>query len=209
MVDPRVLIPRPETEQVVDAALCELDRWRSQTNARANEETPVADLGTGSGAIALSIATERSSARVWATDSSPAALAVARANLASAGRAATRVRLARGSWFEALPGSLRGALGLVVSNPPYVAEGEVAGLPREVADWEPLGALVAGPTGVECLRLLLEQAPRWLARGGSVVLEMAPHQRAQVEALARAAGFGDVEVVDDLSGRARAVVGRL
>jgi len=134
MVDPRVLIPRPETEQVVEVALGEIRRHRRPV---------VADLGTGSGAIALSVVAEVAGAQVWATDTSEAALAVARANLAGlAGMAATRVRLARGSWFSALPAELRGRLSVVVSNPPYVADAEVASLPAEVAEWEPREALV-------------------------------------------------------------------
>jgi len=100
MVDPRVLIPRPETEQVVEHALVELDRVAA---ARGDAPVTVVDLGTGSGAIALSIAAERPGVDVWATDASGAALDVARANLAGIGRAGRRVRMAEGSWFEALP----------------------------------------------------------------------------------------------------------
>ena len=113
MVDRRVLIPRPETEQVVEVALEELDRLtpRAQAPRSARPAPPVVvDLGTGSGAIALSIVAERPRVRVWATDASDDALAVAGANLAGlAGSAATRVRLCRGSWWEALPDELPGA----------------------------------------------------------------------------------------------------
>ncbi|MGI0156818.1 MAG: peptide chain release factor N(5)-glutamine methyltransferase, partial [Thermoplasmata archaeon] len=119
------------------------------------------------------------------------------------------VRVSEGSWFEALPERLRGELALVVSNPPYVAEAEVAELPEEVAAWEPMSSLVAGPTGLEALSALLEEAPRWLAANGVAVLEMAPHQQESAVALARGAGFNQVEVSCDLAGRPRVLVGRV
>ena len=200
-VDRRVLIPRPETETVVDVALAELRRIATRS--------PVAvDLGTGSGAIALSVAREAPGAEVWGVDRSPDALAVARANLAGLGRAGAGVRLVEGSWFAALPPLLRGRVQLVVSNPPYVGEREVDDLPPEVAHWEPLGALVAGPTGLEQIESIVDEAPRWLARPGALVVEIAPHQREAAEALARQAGFLDVEVRPDMSERARVLVGR-
>ena len=200
LVDRRALIPRPETEQVVERALAELDR-------RAGEEPRlVADLGTGSGAIALSVAKERLRSEVWAADVSAPALAVARANLVALGRPAARVRLVEGDWFDALPAGLAGRLDLVVSNPPYVAEGDE--LPAEVACWEPAGALVAGPTGREALEHLVAEAPGWLAHTGSLVLELAPHQAEAVRAAARAAGFAETAVYPDLAGRDRVLVAR-
>jgi len=204
MVDRRVLIPRPETEQVVGVALDELDRLGAE---RPGSPLLVADLGTGSGAIGLSIAAERPRTVVWATDVSPEALAVAGANLAGLGRAATRVRLVEGLWFQALPPDLAGTLDLVVSNPPYVAPSDP--LPREVADWEPVGALIPGPTGLEALTELVDQAPRWLGRPGVLVVELAPDQAAVIAAAAHRAGFGDVRVEQDLAGRDRAVVARI
>lgn len=201
-VDRRVLIPRPETEQVVEVALAELRRLD-------RAEPVVVDLGTGSGAIALSIAVEAKGAEVWATDRSPDALAVAQANLTGVGTlVARRVRMVEGSWFRALPSSLQGKIDLVVSNPPYVAESEVAALPAEVADWEPRGALVSGPTGLEDLETIIAAAPAWLAPGGVVVLELAPHQAEAAVGLARAAGFASVDVRPDLTGRDRALVAR-
>lgn len=207
MLDARVLIPRPETEQVVEVALAELGRLLDQSR----DTTPIAaDLGTGSGAIALALAAEAPRVQVWATDTSEGALAVARSNLAGlGGMAATRVRLARGSWFSALPADLRGRLSMVVSNPPYVAEAEVADLPAEVADWEPIGALVAGPAGLEAVSVLLAEAPEWLSAGGVAVIEIAPHQEAAARSLASDAGFAEVRVHPDLSGRPRALVGRV
>ena len=201
VVDRRVLIPRPETELVVEVALAEL--------RRLGAARPLAvDLGTGSGAIALSVALEVPEARVWGTDRSEDALAVARANLSGMGaRVATRVRLAGGDWFGALPPDLKGGIDLVVANPPYVGAGDP--LPAEVADWEPAGALVAGPTGLECVDLILAEAPVWLRRPGLAVVEIAPHQAERAVALAIAAGFSQAEVHPDLAGRPRALVARL
>jgi release factor glutamine methyltransferase len=204
-VDRRVLIPRPETEVVAGAAIAELERMRADP-ARRGRRLLAVDLGTGSGAIALSIAAECDAVDVWATDRSTDALAVARSNLAGIGRRGTAVRVAAGSWFDALDPALRGQVDLVVSNPPYVGAAEE--LPPEVADHEPRGALVAGPVGTEDLEHLVDGATGWLAPGGSLVLELAPHQAATIAARARLEGFEDVEVVTDLVGRERAVVAR-
>ena len=200
LVDRRVLIPRPETETTVEVAL-------EQTKRVDDDPVVVVDLGTGSGAIALSMAAEHDTAEVWATDASADALEVARANLTGVGsRVAPRVRLCEGWWFDALPGELRRRVHLVVSNPPYVADDEA--LPPEVGDWEPVGALFAGPTGLEAIELVLDQAGEWLADHGRVVLELAPHQSEPATALARAAGYAEVEVRPDLTGRDRVLVAR-
>lgn len=201
-VDRRVLIPRPETETVVEVAMAELRRL-------ARSAPLAVDLGTGSGAIALSLAREVPGVEVWAVDRSADALAVARANLAGLGRAGASVRLAEGSWFDALPPILRGTVDLVVANPPYVAEPEVDDLPPEVARWEPRGALVAGPTGLEDIAAIVAAAPAWLDRPGALVVEIAPHQRRAAAALALEAGFDAVDVRADLAGRARVLVGRV
>ena len=206
MVDKRTLIPRPETEVVVDVALAELDRQVAASPALA---PMVVDLGTGSGAMALSIAAERPSTRVWATDVSPGALAVASANLAGLGvRTVGRVTLALGDWWAALPAELEGMVALAVANPPYVSEAELEGLPSEVADWEPSQALVSGPSGLEAIQVLLAGASRWLAPGSSLVVEIAPQRAAEAMALAESAGLAGVEVKVDLAGRERALVAR-
>jgi release factor glutamine methyltransferase len=195
LVDRRVLIPRPETEWVVERALGLLPD---------NGPAVVVDLGTGSGAIALSIAEERwPRVRVVATDASADAVAVARANLAGLGRRGTGVELHVGSWWEAVPDDLRGAVDLVVSNPPYVAPGDH--LPAEVRDWEPIDALVPGPTGLEALEVILRGAIDWLRPGGWVVCEIGETQGSTVSAMAAAAGLVDVEVRPDLAGRDRMV----
>jgi release factor glutamine methyltransferase len=178
-VDPRVLIPRPETEHVVEAAL-ELPR-----GAR------VVDVGTGSGAIALALADERPDLRVIATESSPGALAVARANAARLG---LEVELLEGDLLE----PVQRPIDAVVSNPPYVREGER--LAPELG-FEPADALLAGPDGLEVYRRL---APA-LADVPFVALEVGIGQAADVAALLD--GFA-TEVVADLAGIARVVVGR-
>jgi release factor glutamine methyltransferase len=213
MVDPRVLIPRPETEQVVEVALEEAERHglrrarkRRLALVDAEPDLAVADLGTGSGAIALALDAELPDVVVWATDVSADALAVARANIA--GCAASRVRTVLGSWFDALPAELRGRLELIVSNPPYVAEHEVADLPEEVAGYEPRGALVSGPTGCEAVEHLLAHAREWLAPGASFVCEIAPHQAAPMMERAKALGYTEALVRADLAGRRRVLVAR-
>jgi len=211
LVDRRVLIPRPETEVVVELALAEVERLgerrgRPDPWGAAITTFAVADLGTGSGAIAIALERSLPEAEVWATDLSPDALAVARANIAGTG--ASRVRTAEGHWFEALDDALRGELLLVVSNPPYIAESEVDALPAAVIEWEPYGALISGPTGLEAITRILGEAPAWLAPGGVVVLEHAPHQAEAVVGLARDAGFVEARVEADLTGRPRALVAR-
>jgi release factor glutamine methyltransferase len=211
MVDPRVLIPRPETEVVAQIAIDELAGAGARTGkgdpwSAGITEYAIADLGTGSGALALALVTALPDAAVWAADASEDALVVARANLSSIGFAATRVRVVHGDWFDALPLELRGELRLVVSNPPYVSEAEFADLPTEVAAYEPARALVGGPTGLECLEVIIRDAPQWLAPHGVLVCEHAPHQADAVRDLARGAGFTRVEVRADLTGRDRALV---
>lgn len=212
-VDRRVLIPRPETEIVAEVAIEELvalgvHRGRAGPWEASVTSYVVADLGTGSGALALALASELPEAEVWATDVSEDALAVARANVAGAGSLGTRVRLAAGSWFDALPHELRGVLRLVVSNPPYVAESEEAELAAEVISYEPRHALISGRTGLEHLTTIVREAPDWLEPRGVLVCELAPHQAGAVVELARRAGFSEVLVRADLAGRDRVLVAR-
>lgn len=200
-VDRRVLIPRPETELVAGLAI--------ELAAQAGPERLVADLGTGSGAIGLALATELplGGTTVWITDHSEDALDVARANLAGIGRPAANVRVAAGSWFTALPDDERGRFDVIVSNPPYVAEGS-ADLAPEVLEWEPSTALFAGPDGLADVRVLAAGAPEWLAPGGWLVLEIGHDQGNAVADLLTAIGYRDVEIRPDLAGRDRIAVGR-
>lgn len=200
-VDQRVLIPRAETETLVEIALGELKR--------SENTTPMAlDLGTGSGAIGLSLAAENSSVSVWLSDSSADALEVARGNLAGLGTlAAPRVRIVEGSWFEALPSELRGKFDLIASNPPYVTTTDP--LPESVKDWEPAGALFSGSDGLDDIRVIVAGAPSWLRPGGCLVVELAPAQAAIACELAHSAGFADAEVRSDQYSQPRVLVARL
>jgi release factor glutamine methyltransferase len=211
MVDRRVLIPRPETEWVVETALEEAERLGlRRTDRRPTFDAEIAatavDLGTGSGAIALALEAALPAVEVWATDSSGEALAVATANIA--GNGATRVRVAAGRWFAALPMQVRGRVTLMVSNPPYIAAHEVDDLPSEVIGHEPRDALIAGVTGLEALTEIIAGAPEWLAPRAALVCEVAPHQADAVTALAADAGFREPFVREDLTGRPRVLVAR-
>ncbi len=177
------------------------------------------DLGTGSGAMALSLATEGvaicGGLEVWATDVSPDALAVAEHNRDALGTGpdAPIVHLVRGRWFEALPADLVGRVDLLVSNPPYVPDADLAGLDPSVRDWEPKEALVAGPgsggvAGMAAIEEIIVSAPAWLRPGGALVIEIDPAQASASESAARRAGFVHVGVERDLSGRDRMVVAR-
>lgn len=195
-VDRRVLIPRPETEVVVDAVLDE----------HARVGGAVVDLGTGSGAIALSVASERPGTEVWGVERSPDALAVARANCTGLGRKARTVRLVEGSWFAALPEELRGEVGVVASNPPYVPD--AAELPDDVERWEPIDALRAGDDGLADIRVIVAEAVEWLAPGGALVVEHGDDQGPATRALAASAGFTEIRTGTDLAGRERFLVAR-
>jgi release factor glutamine methyltransferase len=212
LVDPRVLIPRPETEQVVQVALGEL--------GRLGVAAPVlVDAGTGSGAIALSLAAELAishpEGRVFATDASAPALALAGQNRrrTSEARPILPVTLVEGSWLSPLPPELAGGVTMVVANPPYVSPDEWDRLQPEVR-CEPRSALVAsagsdGTPGLAGVEAVLDQARRWLSRPGTVVIELAPHQEEAGRALARAMGYLSPFVAPDLARRPRALVGRL
>ena len=201
MVDRRVLIPRPETEVVAGWAVEEVARLSA-----SGREVLVADLGTGSGAIALSVAVECPRARVFATDVSADALAVASANLAGIGRAATRVSLHAGDWYEALPQALEGSVDVIVSNPPYIGTAEE--LPPVVADWEPPVALWSGPAGSEAVEQVIGGAWSWLRPGGALVLEVASHRARQTAEMVTDTGFEGLHVERDMAGLDRVVIGR-
>ncbi|MEC7924093.1 MAG: peptide chain release factor N(5)-glutamine methyltransferase [Actinomycetota bacterium] len=201
MVDQRVLIPRPETETVAGIAIEELE------NRLVGERKLVADLGTGSGAIGLSIATETANTEIVLTDISSGALQVARANLAGLGSLGTRVTIHQGSWFEALPDEYRGSFSLIVSNPPYISSDEEVALPADVKQWEPHQALVSGRTGTEFLEIIVDGAGEWLHQSGSLVLEMAPHQTSEISDRMRERGYTEVQIFNDLAGRRRGVSG--
>lgn len=195
-VGPGVLIPRPETEEVVEAALARV----------AGVAAPrVLDVGTGSGCIALAVADARPDARVAACDVSPRALAVARGNAERLGLA---VRFVEADVLgAAFAGAVPDALHLLVSNPPYIPDAEREALAVEVRDHEPALALFAGDDPLRFYRALARHAPRLVRPGGHVVLEAHPDHAAAAAALLADAGFRDVHVAADLAGRPRIVCG--
>lgn len=227
-VTPAVLIPRPETEELVDVALGILRRrppWgglpgygadrapdgavrgaaalgaAAGTLAAADAPAPVvADVGTGSGAIALSLARE-AGIRVLATDSSSAALAVAARNAERLGLAGL-VDLGQA---DLLDGVVSGSLRMVISNPPYISRRDLAALAPDVRDFEPLGALAGGEDGLDVFRRLVPEAARTLGPGGTLLVEVGDTQAAAVEALALRAGFALIAVHKDLSRKDRIV----
>ncbi len=198
-IDRRVLIPRPETELVAGLAI--------DLSAVVPGPRTVADLGTGSGAIGLSLAFELPVAdtTVWMTDVSDDAIAVARANLAGIGRTAHNVRIASGSWFDALPADV--VCDVIVSNPPYVAVGS-PDLGESVRDWEPGSALYAGADGLDDIRTLIAGAPDRLTADGHLVLEIGADQGGAVRDLLVTHRYRDAAIHPDLAGRDRVAVGR-
>jgi release factor glutamine methyltransferase len=193
-VTPDVLVPRPDTETVVQAALAV---GRPEAGYR------VLDLGTGSGAIALALAHERPQWRVTASDASAAALAVARDNAARLGLA--RIEFLFGNWYQAVGGR---RFDLIVSNPPYIAAGDPA-LSAPELNFEPRAALVAGATGLEALGIIIDEAPRHLGNRGQLALEHGFDQAAAVRNLLADAGFSNIRSYRDLAGHERVTAGEL
>jgi len=214
-VDKRVLIPRPETELLVETVFERLkasgkpvSSGAETLNARLSPIT-ILDVGTGSGCIAIALAKKLLAsdggvqAKIYATDESAAALEVARAN-AKMHHLEKNIGFFQGDMLEALSNSLRADV--IVSNPPYVADGELAKLPKEVRDFEPVRALAAGEDGLKVIRRLVMDAKRFLSPSGFVALEIGAGQRAAVEALFGSAGYAVSEVVKDLQGHERVIV---
>jgi release factor glutamine methyltransferase len=189
-ITPAVLVPRPETETLVERALALFG---------SDQQRSILDLGTGSGAIALAIASERPLARVTGADISPAALGVARENARAL--ALRQVNWRQGSWFEAVPGE---RFDMVVANPPYIAGGDPA-LAALAA--EPALALSSGPTGLEALTAIIEQAAPHLEPGGHLLLEHSSSQARNVARLLERHGFRGVCSYHDYSGSPRVTLG--
>jgi release factor glutamine methyltransferase len=200
-VDARVLIPRPETELLVEAVLEHLaEKEWSRRSPR------VLDLGTGSGCIALAIAQEHAGADVTATDASADALALARENAAACGLAG-RVRFAHGHWFDAVDPEAR--FDVIVANPPYISFDEASSLPADVREWEPPTALFADDGGLADLREILDESPRHLVAGGLLAIELAEMRATQVAGwLEGARDWGAYELRADLAERPRMLLAR-
>lgn len=189
-VDRRALIPRPETEYLIELVLGRMTA----------APTTILDLGTGSGAIALVLATKYPAANVTAVDQSADALALARENAETLGLTA-RVNFIQSDWFAALPPEA--CYELIVANPPYLSDDEVRAAQPEVKDYEPLAALSAGKDGGEDLERILQEARPRLAPGGLLACETGIAQHARLLPLATKAGFARTESLRDLTGRER------
>lgn len=199
-VRPGVLIPRPETERLVEEVLT----W---ARARGRGDLVGLDLGTGSGAIALSLLSEGPFERFVGTDVSPAALEVAAGNRDALGMG-ERLELRAGACFEPVRAGER--FDLIVSNPPYVAEAERPGLAPEVVDWEPAEALFGGPDGLEVIRAIVRGAGSALGPEGLLALEVGAGQASAVAALLEiSSDYRDVEIRKDLAGKERVVMATL
>jgi len=197
-VTPDVLIPRPETEFAVEAALKAVS---------GNSMPVIVDLCTGSGCIAISLAKELPKARVFATDRSDRALHIARENARLNG-VADRVRFLEGDLFGPLSEmDLRGRIDCIVTNPPYVRSGDLATLQPEVKDFEPEMALVAGPEGTDIAKRIIRQAPEYLKPGGSLIMEMGIGQAAALRKIIEDTHkFGTVGTMKDLAGIERVII---
>lgn len=199
-VTPDVLIPRPETEFIVEAAL----------KAVSMALSPVLiDVCTGSGCIAVSLATELLNAQLFATDRSEQALAVAREN-ARMNQAAERIRFLAGDLFVPIRElDLREKADVIAANPPYIPAGDLAGLQPEVRDFEPEMALIAGPEGTEIEAAIIREAPAFLKKGGTLIMEMGMGQTAALSALVKKTShYRTLEIIRDLAGIERVLVAR-
>jgi release factor glutamine methyltransferase len=205
-VTPDVLIPRPETEHVVEVALARMCPRKSET-------LRVADVGTGSGCLAVALATELPRARIFATDISAAALSIARRNAAKHG-VAPRIEFMECNLLDAFCRDAASAVAapdhsadlkfdLIVSNPPYVALADAASLPREVREHEPAVALFAGETGLDAYAPLIRQAEVLLSTGGIFVVELGYNAQEHVGSLLSSAPWRDAAIANDLAGIAR------
>jgi release factor glutamine methyltransferase len=192
--DRRALIPRPETERLLEIIA---------TRLAGSPPAQVLDLGTGSGALALGLATAFPAAVVTAVDANEDALALARENAAALGLA-ERMKFLHSDWFSALPAG--GLFELIVANPPYLSAGETAQAAPEVREFEPATALTAGDGGLSELKKILAAAPRFLAAGGLLALETGITQHADLLRLAAESGFSPTESLPDLAGRDRYVL---
>jgi len=200
-VTPDVLIPRPETELVVEAAL--------KIIHTGGKRVTIVDLCAGSGCIAVSLAKETGAARIFATDKSDRALAVAREN-ARKHDVSDRIRFLEGDLFGPLAElDLHGMVDIIVSNPPYVRSGDLSALQPEVKDFEPKLALIAGPKGTEIQQRIIGTAPEFLKKSGALIMEMGQGQSDALMGMVNDAGRYEIpEIMKDLAGIERVLVAR-
>lgn len=187
--DKRALVPRPETEEIIDLALALFP---------AEQVVRVLDLGTGSGAIALALAAERPLWKIDALDKSSDALALARENAVQC-QLDGRVNFAQSDWFA----SVTDEYDLIISNPPYLTDSEVASADPEVKDFDPHSALIAPDNGLADLKIILTQAPKFLHEGGWVICETGIDQHAALAEISKQNSYKEYEGVNDMSGRPR------
>lgn len=192
-VEPPLLVPRPETEHLVEAALESLGERGGR----------VLDLCTGTGCVAIAIARNAPGCEVWATDLNPTSIRVAGENAARHG---VPIRVAEGDLFDALPADA-GPFDVIVANPPYVESGAWEGLAPDIRRYEDKAALLAGADGLDCIRRIVADAPDWLASGGMLALEIGESQGAVSAELLRRRGFVGVALRPDLAGHDRIVLG--
>ncbi len=199
IVTPEVVVPRPDTERLVEVALEGLGEPRRTIKHK------ILDLGTGSGVLAVSLAKERDDLEIWATDISEGALGIAAKNAARHG-AADRIRLLQGDLFEPIRGR-EGFFDMIVSNPPYIRQTEFPTLPIEVRDWEPRIALDGGTDGLDCYRRVAREAHPYLVEGGRLVLEIGAEMAEEVRCLFAETGhYRSIAVFQDYAGRDRVIV---
>ena len=196
-VSPDVLIPRPETEVLVEAVL--------EFLAKTEPTVDILDLGTGSGAIAIALARELPTARIVATDLSMAALQLAQEN-AKSNQVDDKIFFIQGDMFAAIPGGSQ-KFTVVVTNPPYVSDAEILKLPREIRDFEPHHALEGGPDGLEVIRRIIAEAPAVLSPAGALIMEMGADQAESVPALVKdSQNYESYRIVKDYSELDRVLV---
>jgi release factor glutamine methyltransferase len=207
IVGPDVLIPRPETELVVETALKITEHGSRSTES--NTPFTIVDLCTGSGCIAVSLAHEIRNARFFALDSSGKALAIARENARKHG-VSERIRFLAGDLFQPLEElDVRGQVDIVTANPPYIRSGDLRGLQPEVRDFEPEVALIAGPGGKELHQEIIDRAPAFLKRHGALIMEMGEGQaEGLIEIMNENGKYTAPEILKDLAGMDRVIVAK-
>ena len=200
-VNPAVLVPRPDTETLVEAALAEINQLSA-----TDQPLRVLDLCTGSGVVAIALKHTMPELEVWAADISAEALETAKAN-AERLLPPDSIHFCHGDLFEALPPTPYSLFPLIVSNPPYIPTADIAGLAPEVRG-EPLLALDGGDDGLEIIRRIISKAPEFLFPGGILLLEADPRQMGHITALLHQADFADIQTRRDLSGKERVIAAK-
>lgn len=200
-VNSHVLIPRPETEMIVEIAV----KVSKAISGIPERVINCIDLGTGSGVLAVTLALEIDRIKLWAVDISGEALSVAERNACSL-KVDEKITFCQGSYYNALSGLPHPRFDLIISNPPYISEPEMADLPVDIIKYEPLQALLGGQDGLDCYRLILSDVAGHINRPGALIMEIGDSQQKMVERMCMATGlFNSVTIYNDLAGRPRVV----